>query len=112
MSVTVQPLPGVTFGAQIVGADLRDLSEAGWNAIERSFNEFGVLLVKGQSLTKEEHVAFAERLGDIEVQTDQTMSPDFIAKPVVLDISNVDLRPVQRGQVLSPPSSGHRGAHG
>ncbi|MEV0185377.1 TauD/TfdA family dioxygenase [Streptomyces sp. NPDC050625] len=90
MSIDVIPLPGVTFGAEVSGLDLRRTSDGDWEAVERAFHTYGVLIFHAQRLDREQHIAFARRFGRIERQSDQTMSADLVGKPVVLNISNVD----------------------
>jgi alpha-ketoglutarate-dependent taurine dioxygenase len=90
VTITVDPLEGTTFGAVVRGVDLRALGDAAWRRVEDAFHTYGILVFHGQSLTRDEHVAFARRFGEIERQSDQTMRGDFVGKPIVLDISNVD----------------------
>ena len=90
MAVAVEPLAGKTFGAEVHGVDLRDLDEDSRKAIEDAFHTHGVLIFHEQELSQDEHVAFARNFGEIERQTDETMSADLIGKPIVLNISNVD----------------------
>lgn len=90
MSVSATPLEGLSFGAVVKGPDLRSLDQESWTAIEDAFHAYGVIVLKGQSLNVDEHVAFAKRFGDIEMQTASTMRADFVGRPVVLDVSNVD----------------------
>ncbi|WP_433496623.1 TauD/TfdA dioxygenase family protein [Sphaerimonospora sp. CA-214678] len=91
MTITITPLQGTTFGAVVRGVDLRALDDdASWRRVEDAFHAHGILIFPGQGLTRDEHIAFAHRFGEIERQSDQTMRSDFIGKPIVLDISNVD----------------------
>jgi alpha-ketoglutarate-dependent taurine dioxygenase len=90
MSVSVTSLEGRSFGAVIEGPDVRSLDHRSWTAVEEAFHEYGVVVIKGQSLDVDEHVAFARRFGEIEMQSASTMRADFVGKPIVLDISNVD----------------------
>jgi taurine dioxygenase len=55
-------------GAEIGGVDLsQPLSAAAFEEIERAFVEFGVIFFRGQQLTPEQHIAFAERFGRIDI---------------------------------------------
>src|SRR6266850_243464 len=54
-------------GAEIDGVDLsRQLDDATFAAIERAYNEYGVIFFRGQSITPAQQVAFTRRFGDIE----------------------------------------------
>ena len=54
-------------GAEIAGVDLsRPLDDATFVAIERAYDEYGVIFFRGQSITPAQQVAFTGRFGDIE----------------------------------------------
>jgi alpha-ketoglutarate-dependent taurine dioxygenase len=89
-AVEIRPLPGITFGAEVLGVDLRNLDDDTDAAIQDAFARYGILVFHDQELDREAHMAFARRFGAIELQSDQTMRADFVGKPIVLDISNVD----------------------
>jgi alpha-ketoglutarate-dependent taurine dioxygenase len=91
MIVTITPLPGITFGAEISGVDIRDLGSDVWQQIEAAFREYGILVLPGQQLTEADQVEFARRFGTLELMDEQTLRPDLIGRPLVLNISNVDL---------------------
>lgn len=90
LALEVRPLAGLTFGAEVLGVDLRNLDGEADAAIQEAFARYGILVFHDQDLDREAHMAFARRFGDIERQSDQTMRADFVGKPIVLDISNVD----------------------
>ena len=52
-------------GAEIFGADLRDPAQ--FDAIHAAFVEHSVIVLRGQDITPEDHIAFAERFGPINV---------------------------------------------
>lgn len=55
-------------GAEIGGVDLsRPLSDALIAEIEQAFLDFGVIFFRDQQLTPEQHIAFAERFGRIDI---------------------------------------------
>ncbi len=66
---TIEARPvAAALGAEIHGADLsRALSDAQFAEIQRALAHFGVIFFRGQSLTPERHIAFAERWGPINV---------------------------------------------
>lgn len=54
-------------GAEIRGVDLADLGDGEFARIHQAFVEHGVIFFRDQDLTPAEHLAFAERFGDINV---------------------------------------------
>jgi taurine dioxygenase len=54
-------------GAEIAGVDLsRPIDDATFAAIERAYDEYGVIFFRGQSITPAQQVAFTRRFGEIE----------------------------------------------
>lgn len=65
--ISVTPLTPV-LGAEIGGVDLaRPLPQAVLEEIERAFLEFSVVFFRDQHLTPEQHIAFAECIGRIDI---------------------------------------------
>ena len=64
MAPTITPLTG-TIGAEITDADVRN--DAHWPAIRQAFIDHSVITIRGQSITPDDHIAFARRWGDINV---------------------------------------------
>jgi taurine dioxygenase len=64
----VQVIPtGAALGAEIRGVDLAEpLDNATFAAIERAFDEHGVIFFRDQHITPPQQVAFTRRFGDIE----------------------------------------------
>ncbi len=64
----VQVIPtGAALGAEIRGIDLSEpLDGAAFAAIERAFDEHGVIFFRDQHITPPQQVAFTRRFGDIE----------------------------------------------
>ena len=54
-------------GAHITGVDLRELSDAEFEAIQTAFFEHGVLFFRDQMMTPDDHIAFAKRWAEIEI---------------------------------------------
>lgn len=54
-------------GAEVRGVDLRDLSDDAFASIRDAFAEYGALFFRDQRLAPEDHIAFAERFGRINV---------------------------------------------
>jgi len=66
-TIAVRPIAGA-LGADILGVDLaQDLSHAQFAEIQRAFHDYSVIFFRDQHLTPEEHLAFAERWGAINV---------------------------------------------
>ena len=90
-AMDIRPLEGV--GAEITGVDLKALSSAEETAIRDAFAEQGVIFFRDQSLTEEDHIAFAQRFGQINVNRFFAAHPDYpqiamVAKDVV-DTDNI-----------------------
>lgn len=60
----ILPLTG-GLGAEIIGADLRDPLQ--FDDIHAAFVEHGVITIRGQTITPDEHLSFARRFGPINV---------------------------------------------
>jgi taurine dioxygenase len=54
-------------GAEIAGVDIRNLSDAEFIAIQQAYADHGVIFFRDQSLTEEDHIAFARRFGPINI---------------------------------------------
>lgn len=68
-----------TVGAEITGVDLRSLSDDEFAAIHQAFVDHGVVFFRDQDLSPEDHLAFAERWGEINVNRFFTPVPDHPA---------------------------------
>ena len=66
MSIEVIPT-GAALGAEIRGINLaKPLGDATFAAIERAYNEHGVIFFRDQRITPPQQVAFTRRFGEIE----------------------------------------------
>lgn len=54
-------------GVEAHGVDLNTIDDAGFDALRRAVADHGVLFVRDQTLTPEQHIAFARRWGRIDV---------------------------------------------
>jgi alpha-ketoglutarate-dependent taurine dioxygenase len=82
-----------TLGAEIRGLDVRHLDDATFAEVEAAFHEHAVLVFRQQHLTRDEHVAFACRFGELEVYSTKgsySTLADMTGAPFVADITNVD----------------------
>jgi taurine dioxygenase len=66
MSFEIVPT-GAALGAEIRGANLAGpLNDATFTAIERAYNQYGVIFFRDQHITPPQQVAFTRRFGEIE----------------------------------------------
>ncbi|MCA3694767.1 TauD/TfdA family dioxygenase, partial [Aquidulcibacter sp.] len=61
----IKALSGV--GAEVQGIDLRHLSDSQATLLKHAFADHGVLFFRDQTLTPDEHIAFARRFGPINI---------------------------------------------
>jgi taurine dioxygenase len=54
-------------GAEVLGVDLRRLTDDQWQAVRRAFIDHGVIFFREQQLTPEDHIEFARRWGSIDI---------------------------------------------
>jgi taurine dioxygenase len=66
MAVEVRKYPGGC-GAEVLGLDLRHLSGGEMDAVRNAYAEHGVIFFRDQSLSEDEHIAFAKRWGEIDI---------------------------------------------
>ena len=79
---------GKPVGAEVIGVDLaRGIDSATFGAIERLFNENGMIFFRGQKLAPDELLAFSRRFGELERHVRQEYAlPGY---PEIHLISNV-----------------------
>ncbi len=85
----VRPLT-MAVGAEVVGVDLADVSDATAAWIRAAWLEHGVLVFRGQHVTREEHIAFGRLFGDLDVQAYGSVE----GHPELLQITSSPDRPV------------------
>jgi alpha-ketoglutarate-dependent taurine dioxygenase len=54
-------------GAEVLGVDLKAMSNRQWDEVQAAFTEHGVIFFREQQLTPEQHLAFARRWAPIDV---------------------------------------------
>jgi taurine dioxygenase len=90
-TVDVNPT-GAALGAEIRGVDLRDLDDPAFLQMMRAWNDHSVVLVRGQTLTDQELIAFSRRLGDLDWAPIQETGRRFVeGLPEIYIVSNVKL---------------------
>jgi taurine dioxygenase len=94
MTLTVRPLSHA-LGAEIADVDLaKPLSNAEFDQIHRTFLEKGILLFRDQEITREQHIAFSRRFGELDNHDSlpRDRHPDY---PELLLVTNI---PKENGQ--------------
>ncbi len=64
-AVEVKPTGGA--GAEVLGVDIRTMTDDEFAQMRQAFADHGVIFLRDQDITPEEHIAFAERWGQINV---------------------------------------------
>ena len=89
MTVELRPLcPAV--GVEILGVDLRRLSDADFAAVERAWHQHSVILLRNQTLSDGDLLAFSRRFGELDPPPNQErgrISPP--GYPDIYVVSNV-----------------------
>ena len=81
---------GAALGAEVRGIDLRDLDASQFAALERAWHDHQVLLVRGQTLSDGELIAFSRRFGDLDWAPIQETGRRFVeGLPEIYIVSNV-----------------------
>ena len=81
---------GAALGAEVRGIDLRNIGEAQFAAIEQAWHDHQVLLVRGQTLSDQDLIAFSRRFGDLDWAPVQETGRRFVeGMPEIYIVSNV-----------------------
>lgn len=54
-------------GIEVTGIDVRELDDAGFHELRDLFHQHSVLVIRDQDLTPDDHIAFARRWGEINI---------------------------------------------
>ncbi|PON11454.1 taurine dioxygenase [Candidatus Entotheonella serta] len=66
-TIEIQPISGA-LGAEIHGVDLTEkINDTQFVELRQAFGEYGVIFFRDQDLSPEQHIAFAERWGEINI---------------------------------------------
>src|SRR5882724_3161719 len=57
---------GAALGAEVRGVDLRNLDGSQFAALKRAWHDHQVILVRGQTLSDHDLIAFSRRFGDLD----------------------------------------------
>ena len=63
--LTVKPLPNC--GAEVLGIDLNNLSDSELAAVKKAYADYGIIFFRDQKLTEDQHIAFAKKFGEIDI---------------------------------------------
>jgi taurine dioxygenase len=81
---------GAALGAEVRGIDLRDLDASQFAALERAWHDHQVLLLRGQTLSDGDLIAFSRRFGDLDLAPIQETGRRFVeGLPEIYIVSNV-----------------------
>jgi taurine dioxygenase len=87
----VIPTPAA-LGAEIAGIDLRNLDGATFARLLQAWHDYSVLLLRGQTLSDQDLIAFSRRLGDLDWAPIQETGRRFVeGLPEIYIVSNVKL---------------------
>jgi alpha-ketoglutarate-dependent taurine dioxygenase len=83
---------GAALGAEVRGVDLRDIDAAQFTALKRAWHDHQVLLVRGQTLSDQDLIAFSRRFGDLDWAPVQETGRRFVeGLPEIYIVSNVTM---------------------
>src|SRR5450755_2394337 len=81
---------GAALGAEVRDIDLRDLDASQFAALERAWHDHQVLLLRGQTLSDGDLIAFSRRFGDLDLAPIQETGRRFVeGLPEIYIVSNV-----------------------
>src|SRR5258708_1460274 len=81
---------GAVLGAEIRSIDLKDLGELQFAALKRAWHDHQVILVRGQTLSDQNLIAFSRRFGDLDWAPVQETGRRFVeGLPEIYIVSNV-----------------------
>jgi len=100
MSIRIEQV-GPCFAGEVSGIDLRHpVSEVDVAAVHAGMDKYAVLIFRDQEIADEQHMAFSERLGEIEhaIGSSLRASKDYRLPTSFADVSNLDKddKPFQR----------------
>ena len=89
----VEVIPtGAALGAEVRGVDLRDLDDVAFARVLQAWHDHSVVLVRDQTLSDQELIAFSRRFGDLDWAPIQETGRRFVeGMPEIYIVSNVKL---------------------
>jgi alpha-ketoglutarate-dependent 2,4-dichlorophenoxyacetate dioxygenase len=106
MGITINPLHPL-FGAELIGADVRDASPELVETVNAAMSEYAVVVIRDQAITDEEQIAFSRRFGPLELPLHMGLkwSKRRRIHPAMYEVSNLDAT----GDFLPPEDLRHLG---
>jgi alpha-ketoglutarate-dependent 2,4-dichlorophenoxyacetate dioxygenase len=100
------------FGVEVRGVDVRRVDEATFAEIARAFEDYSVLLFRGQRIGDEEQIAFSQRFGPLETSI-RTVVSHVRFLPQISNLANVDAedRLIPRGDTRNLFNAGNQMWH-
>jgi len=88
---TVEVIPmNAALGAEVRGVDLRHLDETAFKRLMSTWHQYSVLLVRDQTLSDQELIAFSRRFGNLDWAPIQDTGRNFVeGLPEIWIVSNV-----------------------
>jgi taurine dioxygenase len=81
---------GAALGAEVRGVDLKSLDELQFAALKRAWHDYQVILVRDQTLSDQDLIAFSRRFGDLDWAPVQETGRRFVeGLPEIYIVSNV-----------------------
>jgi taurine dioxygenase len=106
MAVTVRPLSAAV-GVELLGVDLRQMSEADFRAVEEAWHEHSVILLRDQKLNDDHLLAFSRRFGELDPPPNQERGrisppgyPDIYVVSNVLDKNGDPIGALGNGEAV------------
>jgi taurine dioxygenase len=108
-SSAVKVIPGgKTLGAEIQGVDIRTMTDDEFAFVIRAWLDHLVVLVRGQTLTDHDLIAFSRRLGDLDWAPVQETGRRFVeGHPEIYVVSNVMEKGVPIGSLGAGEATWH-----
>jgi alpha-ketoglutarate-dependent taurine dioxygenase len=80
-------------GGEVRGVDLKNLDETQFTALKRAWHEYQVILVRDQTLSDQDLIAFSRRFGDLDWAPVQETGRRFVeGLPEIYIVSNVTVK--------------------
>ena len=90
-AAAIEVIPtGAALGAEVKGGDFRNLDDTAFSRVLQAWHDHSVLLVRGQTLSDQELMAFSHRYGDLDWAPIQETGRRFVeGLPEIYIVSNV-----------------------
>jgi taurine dioxygenase len=108
---TIEVIPtGRALGAEVRRVDLKDLDEAAFARLMQAWHQHSVVLIRDQTLSDQELIAFSRRLGDLDWAPIQETGRRFVeGLPEIYIVSNVKVNGEPIGSLGDGEAVWHNG---